>query len=70
MLINSNYGEVSIKENKEVESKKLIVTDIIKEVRKIRADNNIMPNKSINLLLKPKKINIELFDEEILFLIS
>jgi valyl-tRNA synthetase len=65
-----SYSKVSISENKEIENKKSIITDVIKEVRKIRADNNIMPNKSIRLLLKSKKTNIEIFDEEVLFLIS
>jgi valyl-tRNA synthetase len=70
MLINSTYSKVLIKENKEIESRKLVITDVIKEIRKIRADNNIMPNKSINLFLKPKKTNADIFDEEVLFLIS
>lgn len=70
MLIEADFSKVLIKSDKEIEKQKEIIVDVITEIRRIRADNNIMPNKSIKLLLKPKKANLELFNEEVLFLIS
>lgn len=70
MLIETDFSKVLIKSDKEIEKQKEVIVDVITEIRRIRADNNIMPNKSIKLLLKPKKANLELFNEEVLFLIS
>lgn len=70
MLINANFSKVALKADKEIEKQKEIIIEVITEIRRIRADNNIMPNKSINLLLKPKKSVAEIFDEEVIFLIS
>jgi valyl-tRNA synthetase len=70
MLIESQFSKVLINSDKDIEKQKEIIIDVIKEIRKIRADNNIMPNKSINLLLKPKKSISELFNEEVITLIS
>lgn len=69
-LINQEYSKVLLPNNKEIEADKQIIIDVIKEIRTLRADNNIMPNKSIKLLLKPKKAKAELFNDDILFLIS
>lgn len=70
MLINASFSKVSIKADKDIEKQKEIIIDVITEIRRIRADNNIMPNKSINLLLKPKKAISEIFNDEVIFLIS
>lgn len=70
MLINASFSKVALKSDKEIEKQKEIIIEVITEIRRIRADNNIMPNKSINLLLKPKKSVAEIFDEEVIFLIS
>jgi valyl-tRNA synthetase len=70
MLINASFSKVSIKADKDIEKQKEIIIDVITEIRRIRADNNIMPNKSINLLLKPKKATTEIFNDEVIFLIS
>jgi valyl-tRNA synthetase len=37
--------------------------DIIREVRSIRADNNIMPNKTIGLQIYAKNKNSEVISE-------
>lgn len=70
MLIEAAFSKVALPNNNEIEKQKEIIIDVIKEIRKIRADNNIMPNKSIKILLKPKKWLEELFNEEVIFLIS
>lgn len=70
MLINANFSKVALKADKEIEKQKEIIIEVITEIRRIRADNNIMPNKSINLLLKPKKWLSEIFNEEVIFIIS
>jgi valyl-tRNA synthetase len=70
MLIEASFSKVLLNAEKEIEKQKEIIIDVIKEIRRIRADNNIMPNKSINLLLKPKKSISELFNQETITLIS
>ncbi len=46
-LINSSWAEVKIKRNQEVEKDKNFIIDVIKQIRKLRAENNIAPNKTI-----------------------
>ncbi len=70
MLIEAEFSKVIFPIQKDIETDKAILIDVIKEVRKIRADNNIMPNKSIKLSLKPKKAKIELFDDLMILLLS
>lgn len=69
-LMKTNYSKVSLEVNKEVESGKQIIIEVIKEIRNLRAENNIMPSNSIQLFLKVKKSKLELFNEENLALIS
>jgi len=69
-LILANYSKVSIKANKEIEKDKQIIIEVIKEIRNLRAENNIMPSKWVKLFLKIKKSKLELFSQEILALIS
>lgn len=70
MLCESEFSKVVFPVQKDIEADKSIIIDVIKEVRKIRADNNIMPNKSIKLSLKPKKAKAELFDDLMILLLS
>jgi valyl-tRNA synthetase len=56
--------------NKEVESAKQIIIEVIKEIRNLRATNNIMPSDTIKLLLKVKKSKLDIFNEEVLHIIS
>jgi valyl-tRNA synthetase len=43
----SDWSNVKIERNLEIEKDKKLVIEIIKEVRRLRAENNIMPNKTI-----------------------
>jgi valyl-tRNA synthetase len=43
---------------------------VITEIRKLRAENNIMPSNPIKLLLKVKKAKQDLFSAETLEIIS
>jgi len=43
----SEWSNVKIERNLEIEKDKKLVIEIIKEVRRLRAENNIMPNKTI-----------------------
>jgi valyl-tRNA synthetase len=70
MLCEAEFSRVVFPVQKDIEADKTIIIDVIKEVRKIRADNNIMPNKSIKLSLKPKKAKAELFDDLMILLLS
>ncbi len=46
-LIDADWGWVAIERNTDVEKENALVLDIIKQIRSIRAENNIMPNKTI-----------------------
>ena len=70
MLCEADFSNVAFPIQKNIEADKAVIIDVIKEVRKIRADNNIMPNKSIKLSLKPKKAKAELFDDLMILLLS
>jgi valyl-tRNA synthetase len=43
----SDWSEIKIERNEEIEKDKKLVIEIIKEIRRLRAENNIMPNKTI-----------------------
>ena len=44
----------------EVEKSKALIISLIKDVRKLRAENNIMPNKTIKLKIYAKNKNAEI----------
>ena len=46
-LIDADWGWVAIERNTDVEKENALVLDIIKQIRSIRAENNIMSNKTI-----------------------
>lgn len=69
-LIETSYSNVLLPENKEIENGKQIIIEVIKEIRNLRAENNIMPSNPIKLLLKVKKSKQDLFNEETLEIIS
>ena len=62
-LIDAKWWEISIDRNEDIEKDNKLVLDIIKEIRSIRADNNIMPNKSIGLKIYAKNKNAEIVKE-------
>ena len=68
-LIDSEWSVVKLERNIEVEKSKTLIMDLIREVRKLRAENNIMPNKTIKLKIYAKNKNAEMFSE-VLDLIS
>lgn len=69
-LIDTEYSKVAITENKEIEKDKQIIIEVITEIRRLRAENNIMPSNPIKLLLKVKKAKQDLFSAETLEIIS
>jgi valyl-tRNA synthetase len=62
-LIDSDWWSVSIKRNEQIEKDNALILDIIREIRSIRADNNIMPNKTIGLQIYAKNKNAEVLSE-------
>ncbi|MDP2090880.1 MAG: valine--tRNA ligase [Candidatus Gracilibacteria bacterium] len=64
-LISADWGYVSIDRNNNIERDNKLVLDIIKEIRAIRTNNNILPNKTIGLKIYAKGKNAELIKEVI-----
>ncbi len=64
-LIISKWSKVSVKSDEKIEKDKKLVMDIIREIRSLRADNNIMPNKTIGLQIYAKNKNAEVINEVI-----
>lgn len=64
-LMLSEWWSVNIQRNESVEKDKKLVIDIIREIRSLRADNNIMPNKTIGLKIYAKNKNAQLIWEVI-----
>ena len=62
-LIVSDWSKVNIERNIEIEKEKKLVIEIIKEIRRLRSDNNIMPNKTIGLQVYALNKNAELLTE-------
>lgn len=70
LLIETQYSSVGLPRDEEIEKDKNILIELIKEIRTMRADNNVMPNKDITLELKVKKARDYLFTPANLYLIS
>ena len=62
-LIDSDWGFVWIERNEQIEKDNKLVMEVIREIRSIRADNNIMPNKTIWLKIYAKNKNTEILEE-------
>lgn len=62
-LIVSDWGYVNIDRNLDIERDNKLVLDTIREIRSIRADRNIMPNKFIWLKIYAKNKNSEIIWE-------
>ena len=54
---------MSLKINQDAEKAHDLFVEIVREVRRMRADNNIMPNKSIKLKIYAKNGNAETIEE-------
>ncbi|MDA9129142.1 valine--tRNA ligase [Candidatus Gracilibacteria bacterium] len=59
-LIISPWPKFELSKNIEAEKAHELFVEVIHEVRKLRADNNIMPNKAIKLKIYAKNKNAEL----------
>ena len=64
-LIIANWGEVNLERNIEIEKDNKLIIEIIKEIRRLRADNNILPNRTIWLTIYAKNKNSEIISEVI-----
>ncbi len=64
-LIIANWWEVKLQRNEQIEKDKKLIIEIIKEIRRLRADNNIMPSKTIWLQIYAKNKNAEIISEVI-----
>jgi len=58
-LIVAKWWNVSLKRNIEAEKQKEVIIETVKEIRRIRAENNIAPNKTIWLKIFSKASYIE-----------
>jgi valyl-tRNA synthetase len=62
-LIEQEYANVKLERNIEIEKAKNLVIEIIKEVRRLRVENDIKPNKTIKLKIYAKNKNAEIINE-------
>ena len=67
-LIESEWWEINIERNTEVEKNNILIIDIIREVRNIRAENNILPNKTIWLQIYATNKNSDIISEVLLLI--
>lgn len=61
-LIVADWPKVEIEVNKDVEKAHSLFVEVVREVRKLRAENNIMPNKTIKLKVYAKGKNAEILE--------
>ncbi len=64
-LIVANWWEVKLERNENIEKDKKLIIEIIKEIRRLRADNNILPSKTIWLQIYALNKNAEIISEVI-----
>jgi len=58
-LIEAEWGTVNIERNEKVEKEKDLMIKIIKEIRNLRAENNILPSKTVWVKIYAKNKNAE-----------
>jgi len=61
-ITTSQWPETSLEVNKQVEKFHTLFVEVVREVRKLRAENNIMPNKTIKLKIYAKWVNAEILE--------
>ncbi len=64
-LIIEEYAKINIERNIEVEKAKNLIIELIKEIRKLRVEKDIKPNKTIKLQIYAKNKNAEIIAEVI-----
>ena len=62
-IIDSKWSKVLLPQDSEIEKQKQLIMDVIREIRSLRADNNIMPNKTIGLQIYAKNKNAEVLSD-------
>jgi valyl-tRNA synthetase len=61
-LIEAKWGIVNIKRNEKVEKEKDLMINIIKEIRNLRAENQILPSKTVWVKIYAKNKNADFLD--------
>ncbi len=61
-VIVSSWPEMSLEVNTDIEKAHTLFVEVIREVRKLRAENNVMPNKTIKLKIYAKNKNAEILN--------
>lgn len=61
-LINADWWKVELQRDENIEKENTLIINVIKEIRSLRADNNIMPNKTIGLQIYAKNKNAEILE--------
>jgi valyl-tRNA synthetase len=64
-LIDSFWPEISLERDLELEKNNILLFDIIKEIRNIRAESNILPNKTIGLKIYAKGKSLSVVEENL-----
>lgn len=62
-LITWKWWKVILPRDEKIEKDKMLVIDIIREIRNLRATNNILPNKKIWVIIFAKNKNIEIIEQ-------
>lgn len=62
-IIVADWPKIDLEVNKDIEKAHSLFVEVIKEIRKLRAENNIMPNKTIKLKIYAKNKNAEILSE-------
>ncbi len=58
-LIVSDWPKLKIKRDEDVEKEKQVIIDLIKEIRRLRAENNVIPSNTIKVQIYVRTKNLE-----------
>lgn len=58
-LIDSHWPTLKVKRNEDVEKEKQVIIDLIKEIRKLRVENSVVPSKTIKVKIYVRSKNLE-----------
>jgi valyl-tRNA synthetase len=50
---------LKVKRNEDVEKEKQVIIDLIKEIRKLRVENSVVPSKTIKVKIYVRSKNLE-----------